>query len=923
QRFATSFELGGAAYGLLVTSYDGRPVKVEGNPLHPQNRGTADRLAQASVLEIYDPDRSKRLVRRGGGTQVVPTWEDFAGFAKTHFASLKEKGGEGLAVLCENTSSPSFLHYRERFLSEFPKARWHEYEAISRDNEREGARFAFGTPLRAQLSLEKAKVIVSFDSDFLMDHPSALKLAREYADGRTPDHGEINRLYVLESAFSVTGANADHRFALPPSLVTTAALYLLCELAARHSLVPSDLDKDTRDLLGPTKYPDELHFIPALANDLARAKGESVVIAGPRQPAAVHALVHAINLALGNVGETVNYTQDLLPERPSHTEAIRSLCEEMRNGGVETLLIVGGNPVFDAPADLGFESALAKVATSIHLSLYDNETSQKCTWHLPRAHYLEAWGDARAWDGTISLIQPLIAPLYDGKTPTELLSLLLGDSETNGPDIVRSTIQSLRGKAFDENDWRKAVHDGFVADSAFKSENAKLNPSGLADAFAEAAHVSEKFGREQGLELVFAAHSSVHDGRFANNGWLQELPDPLTKLTWDSAVLVPVSNARELGLSNGDMVRLDLGKQSVDMPVYLMPGQARGSVTVILGQGRRAAGHVGNGVGFNAYPLRATDSMYLGAGLLLRKRGTKYKFAATQDHHLIDPLGAHERERRLHSLAREGTIEEYAKNPAFAQELDAHERKAPLWTAPEGEGPQWGMTIDLNTCIGCNACVVACQSENNIPVVGKERVADGREMQWIRIDRYFKGAVDEPEVVNQPVACVHCETAPCESVCPVAATNHSKEGLNVMVYNRCVGTRYCSNNCPYKVRRFNFFNYTKHYSETEKMQHNPEVTVRSRGVMEKCTYCVQRIEHAKIEAKNERRPVKDGEIVPACQQTCPTQAIVFGNLADSESRVSKLHQSPRSYELLGEMNTRPRTKYLANLRNPNPEIREG
>lgn len=913
EQYATAMELSGVARGLLVTSYDGRPIKIEGNPRHPESLGAADALSQASILELYDPDRSKMPRSREDGEVLNRTWDDFDAFAAGHFGALK---GSGFHVLSEASSSPTLQDLRTRLSVAFPQMIWLEYEPLSRDNERAGASQFFGKPLRPHLHLDQAAVTVSLDADILMTHPAAVKYARDFAGKRRADDGTMNRLYVVESAMSVTGSMADRRYALASADVPLIAAQVAAELFASVTESPL-LTAEIRTAIERLASSGPKHaFVASMAADLVRHRGRGLVVAGHRQPPHVHALVHFINALLGNAGTTITYTAEIDSARPSHLDAMRTLAREMKEGKVSTLLILGGNPVYTMPAGFSFASLLAKVPTSIHLSLYDDETSALCRWHLPRAHYLESWGDARAYDGTLTLTQPLIEPLYGGRTETELLAAILGEPVVKGYDLVRRTFAQAGEQDFEKR-WRRALHDGFVADSGFPVDPAA--PDLVATLAALEGAPSGTRPAEGSLEIVFTQDHSVYDGRFANNGWLQELPDPITKLTWDNALLVAQPTAQAAGIAHGDIVRIESKGATIEAPAYVMPGQARDSVAIALGYGRTRAGRVGNGPGFAAYGLRTTDAMDVASGARLVKTGRVYKLATTQDHHAIDEVGFRERGIRIQSLVRQATLAEYKESPEFVEERAETPPLFSLWKEHAYEGQKWAMAIDLSACTGCSACVVACQAENNIPVVGKDQVARGREMHWIRVDRYFSGEPEAPDVSYQPVACQQCENAPCEQVCPVGATQHSHEGLNDMVYNRCIGTRYCSNNCPYKVRRFNWFNNHKDTSQIEKMVYNPEVTVRSRGVMEKCTFCIQRISAVRIAAKNERRPIHDGEITPACAQTCPTQAIVFGDLNDPTSRVRKLHEHKRSYAMLGELNVKPRTKYLAKLRNPAEE----
>jgi molybdopterin-containing oxidoreductase family iron-sulfur binding subunit len=958
EHFATSMELGGVAAGLLVTSYDGRPIKIEGNPEHPASRGATDALAQASILDLYDPDRSRHAMRidKESGRRQRATRLDFVAWATDHSTKLSNTRGGGLAVLSEATASPSALDMKARLLAKLPRAKWYEYEPINNDNELAGTAAAFGSPHRPHYSFDRARVIVSLDCDFLLAHPAAVKHTREFARGRRADDPSktMSRLYVFESGFSLTGANADHRFGVRSRDVSAVA----GRLAARLIPEATPSSADARQHFNEAT-PEALGFVgealEQIIGDLEANQGASLVVAGPRQPAAVHVLAHLINEHLGNVGSTVRYTE--LPDATPHAASIRTLVEDMAAKKVTTLLIIGGNPAYDAPADVEFAENLQKVRTSIHLSLHDDETSRLCTWHVPRAHYLESWGDTRAWDGTIGIVQPLIRPLFDGLSPLELLAVLAGDDETAGYDIARRTFAQTTGVSDGDRVWRRTLHDGYLAGSADSTATPSIESAAVADA-AEALWRSWAPPSGDTFELVFVQDASVYDGRFANNGWLQELPDPLTKMTWDNAVLMGPEAAERLGADTGDMVRIGHAGRAVEAAVCLVPGQHPLSVTLNLGYGRQGAGEVGNDAGFDFYQLRTSEAMGIADGGTIEKIAGGYELALTQDHYPIDTIAAKGTAERLPTILREGTLDEYKRDPQFARHRAHVVHRLSLWHESNLEGAEyaWGMSIDLSACTGCSACIVACQAENNIPIVGKDQVIRGREMHWLRVDRYFKGGAQAPEAVGmQPVACVHCENAPCESVCPVAATTHDRDGLNVMIYNRCVGTRYCSNNCPYKVRRFNYFDYQKRVPAREaglldvepsyytrppsdvnllhRMQFNPEVTVRSRGVMEKCTFCLQRIADAKIKAKNAwvklpeaekskttRITVPDDELTTACAQACPARAIVFGDLNDPDSGVAALRADDRCYEMLEELNTKPRTTYLAKLRNPAPAL---
>lgn len=927
QRFATAMDLSGHAIGLHVTCVDGRPVKIEGNPQHPQSLGASHAWAQAAVLELYDPDRSQTLVERRGDT-VVPAsdaepdrWAKFDAMVREHFAGVKQRGGAGFCVLCEANSSPTLARLRQELLAQMPQAQWVEYEPLTDDQTLAGAQAALGKPVRTHMLLDKARIILSVDADLLASHPASLQHTRAFAKGREVVDGSMNRLYVVESAYSLTGAAADHRLPLRPSQIP-AWVGRLQQAIERHLAASTD-----EAPFATGSYADR--FVEVVARDLVAHRGQCAIAAGPQQPAEVHAAVHRLNALLGNVGQTVVY-MPVPAQRRSHVESIAALAAAMHAGSVETLLILGGNPVYDAPTDIDFAGGLAKVPKAIHVGLYCNETGQACQWHVPQAHFLESWGDARSYDGTYSVVQPTIAPLYGGRTWIEILARVLGETLPKPDELVKATFQALIGDAQNEKLWRRTVHDGFLADSVWRAET--VSEPARRDLPTDLASGMPANGQ---LELVFLQDASVYDGRFANSSWLQECPDPLTKVTWDNAAIMSPATAKSLGLSHESRARLQAGERSIEAPVYVMPGWADGVVGIALGYGRVAAGSVGGlaeldvaPVGVNVYALRCTTSMYTVPALTVERLPGRYPLSVTQDHHAIDVVGLKERARRVPLLVREAPLSEYLAQPDFVRHIgDDPESPKSLWDEWQYPGHRWGMSIDLSKCIGCNACVVACQAENNVPVVGKAQVAHGREMHWIRIDRYFQGNADNPdeiEVAMQPLTCHHCELAPCEQVCPVAATVHSREGLNDMVYNRCIGTRYCANNCPYKVRRFNYFNYHKDLNdptrEVTKMVFNPDVTVRVRGVMEKCTYCVQRIQAVKIETRNAGEAVPDGAVRPACQQVCPAQAIVFGDLADPKSQVSQCRQDARSYGLLAELNTKPRTTYMAKIRNPHPDL---
>lgn len=908
--YASAMEISGVAVGTLVKSVDGRPIKVEGNPEHPESRGACGAFTLASLLDLYDPDRSPGIVQRAGGQEFAKSWDDFEAFAARHFGELRASGGRGLAVLAQPSSSPTLVATRSRFFEGFPEAAWYEYEPLSNDAERAGTAMVFGVPMRPVVRLAAADVIVSFESDLFQLAPAALANAREFAARRRAEDGTMNRLWVFESSPSITGANADERVAMSSQEIAHAATRLLADLLLRPGIEPDWMTPALREALAGLQGDGVTDArLDALREDLLAHRGGVSLAAGPTQPPIVHALVALANLALGT-GRTVRYVEDPAGPRPSHAESIAALARAIDGGQVSTLLVLGGNPAFDAPADLDFARRLESVKTLVHLSLHRDETSALASWHLPLAHWLESWSDARAWNGAVSVVQPLIEPLFGGKTPAELLALVAWLPARSGYELVRETLGPLVGG---DKGWRRALHDGIVAGSELPPSDRPVAADALAAALAAVRREPAPAGKDA-LELVFLSDRKLYDGRFSNNAWLQELPDPVTKLTWDNALFVSPRTADALGVAMGDVVRLSAGSRSLEVPVYILPGQADASLGLPLGYGRRTAGRIGNGVGVDAFSLRTSGAMQVVPGVSVRKTGRHHPLATTQDHWALGQLGERTLQHRVSEFVKEATLAEYKADPKFAHKGE-HEL-IQLWEPHRFEGSQWGMAIDLSSCTGCGVCTLACQAENNIPVVGKEQVLVGRDMHWIRVDRYFKGDPNDPGFAFQPVACVQCENAPCEQVCPVQATVHDHEGINAMVYNRCVGTRYCANNCPYKVRRFNFLNWHKNLTTLGSMAMNPEVTVRSRGVMEKCTYCIQRISAARIQAKNDGRPIRDGEIATACEQACPSGAIVFGNINDPESRVHKAHQNGRAYSLLAEINVRPRTQYLARIKNP-------
>ena len=939
QFFATAMPTRTGAVPLVVKSYDGRPIKIEGNTLYPGGNGGTDRYAQASILNLYDPDRAQRF--SSGGKTV--SRDDALKALDDLSQKFTANQGQGLALLAESSTSPSRARLQRIIAQKFPNSRWFTYDAIDSGIHQRAATQAFGQPVRPVFRFDKAKVILSLDCDFLGGEDNTHHYIAGFAKGRKPENGGMNRLYAVESLFTLTGLNADHRLRLAAGLVGQVAAAISAQLSGAMVSIPAGVDGQ---------------WIYECAKDLIANGANALVVAGQRQPREVHMLAHALNSALGAVGNTVT----LLPTVENSGANLKNLDL----AAIDTLVCLGGNPVYHLNWSAG-----QKPKTVVRLGYYEDETFEISDWHFPLAHYLESWGDATTSDGTVVPVQPLLQPLFGGLTELEFLARIAGEAQTNPHDIVRATLGGS------DETWKKCLFNGFLAYSETNSVKVPFNHQNRPSPAAPVLSASN-------LEIVFFRDAKLDDGRYANNGWMQELPDPVTKMTWDNAVLISRKTARELGVQNGDMVEVTLNDRKVEGPIWTQPGMADYSLGLALGYGREKAGRVGSGVGFNAYKI--FTGKYIETGATLRKTGGTHEIACTQDHWSMEGRPA----------VREANLAEFQKTPDFAKQMQEKEPPvvAPLYPNPLDEAKktalqQWGLVVDLTSCVGCSTCVVACQSENNIPIVGKDQVRRGREMHWMRIDRYytadpktktaedafrkdneqqFEQWIDEVQAVNQPMLCQMCEAAPCENVCPVNATTHDQEGLNVMVYNRCVGTRYCSNNCPYKVRRFNFFDYNKrpltdlkgplyptpllHRTDGKwdllswlkqpdtsgmreadewdliKMAKNPDVTVRSRGVMEKCTYCTQRIQHAEIAQKVKAGPSGDVRLkeaegtIPrtACQQACPAQAITFGDISDPDSTVSKWKGYGRNYAVLGDLLTKPRTTYLARIRNPNPAM---
>lgn len=949
--YATSMSLGGVTNGLLARANDGRPTKIEGNPDHPGSLGSTDVMAQASLLNLYDPDRSQQILNRN----APKSWPGFITAFRAGIDENRADGGAGVRFLTGTVTSPTLQDQFKQIQAELPNAKWAQFEPVNDDNVLEGAKLSFGSPSQPVYKFDKAERILSLDADFFSGFNS--RYASDFAKSRelNEEKKEMSRLYAVETTFTLVGAKADHRKAVKPSEMVEIAKSIAGALGVDGASGSAG---------------DHEAWIQAMAKDLLAHKGKSLVVAGWQQSAYVHALANAMNAALGNIGETVDFIEPLR-SNPEQTQLsqLKDLVEDIDNGRVKMLVIMGANPAYSAPSDLRFtKERLSKVPLRVHVGEHNDETADLCHWHVKGTNYLEMWSDGRAYDGTVSITQPLVKPLYDGKSVHEVVQLALKENfDKKGGDIVKeywqkqglsaapaaapapategedapaaaatpatAAVAPAKSGTFEDR-WKKVVHDGLIAGTVSAAKAVTASSAFIGDA--------PTFSGTGGLEFNILPDSTVFDGRFANNGWLQELPKPMNKTTWENVALISPNTAKKLGINQdkryddyaggelgrafittkggnmeSDMLSITVEGQKVpqNVPAWIAPGQPDDVVTLFLGYGRTRAGQVGNGLGYDAYSVQKSGSMWFAKGDVV-KNGERAVVASTQIHFNMEGRDLLRNwevdEIEAKHEAEHGTPEdEYDKSMygnAHSETYEKHDK--------------WGMTIDLNACVGCNSCVIACQSENNIPVVGKEQVERSREMHWMRVDAYYKGDMDNPDGPHfQPVLCQQCEQAPCEVVCPVHATVHSAEGLNDMVYNRCIGTRYCSNNCPYKVRRFNFFLYQDWDQEQYKMMRNPEVTVRSRGVMEKCTYCTQRISAARIEAEKDDRDVRDGEIVTACQSACPTNAIVFGNLHDKDSQVAKKKADHRNYSLLNkELNTQPRTSYLAGVRNPNKEM---
>jgi MoCo/4Fe-4S cofactor protein with predicted Tat translocation signal len=918
--FATAAAHAGYGIGLLAESHMGRPTKVEGNPDHPSSLGASDIFTQASVLDLYDPDRAQGVSNLG----AVATWEAFVRQALGLRAALLPIQGDGLRILTGNVTSPTQIRLLNQLLAEMPRAQWHIWEPLL-GNGPAAVRTAFGGDAEVRYDLRRANVVLVVDADLLDSGPAGIANSKAFASRRkahTLDAARtMSRLYSVETMPTGTSSVADHRLALKPSEVQSFLVALAARLGVGGASTPAGFESG---MLAA--------WVEEVAADLQAHRGASVVKVGEYLDEAAQVLGYAINEALGNIGQTVIVTEPVAATSPSQRNTLVHLLEDIRAGRVSTLIFLGTNPLYGAPADLDFTSAIDRVPMRIHVGLHQDETAEYCQWHIAESHYLESWGDIRSVDGTATVVQPLVNPLYDTRPAISVIAAFLGLGAVPADQLVRETWQGSQGTsgAAFEKWWRRALHDGVIAGTVAAPRAAAVASGAAAAAIAALGSAPAA----SGLELIFRPDPTILDGRYANNGWLQECPKPITKLTWDNALMMSPRTARDNGLGEvlsgaeqlpwAPMVDLEVEGKSLAVAVWIVPGMADGALLLHLGYGRRRGGKALAEAGFDANKVRSSQSEWRARAATFRPNGEEYTLASTQDHHSMEG-------RAPVQMTNVPTWEHYPDSP-----LNIHLHVNPKLTLMPAEQVynyekvdrhgnkvyRWAMSIDLTSCTGCNACLVACVAENNIPAIGKDQVRRGREMHWIRIDRYFVG--DDPnsveEVVNQPVPCMQCEQAPCEVVCPVAATVHSDEGLNDMVYNRCVGTRYCSNNCPYKVRRFNFLLYQDFETESLKLGRNPDVSIRSRGVMEKCTYCVQRINQARIETKRERRRIKDGEVVTACQQACPCEAITFGDLNTEGAKVADVKKSPLDYTLLDELGNRPRTTYLGRVANPNPKL---
>ncbi|MBS0659394.1 MAG: TAT-variant-translocated molybdopterin oxidoreductase [Verrucomicrobia bacterium] len=966
--YATAMPRRGATMPLVVATTDGRPIKVEGNPLHPASGGGTDAFAQASILDLYDPDRSRSFLFQGKPSSK----EKFAAWVKELRTAAAADRGASLAFLVGDSNSPTRARLQAEVAKQFPSATWCVWDVFSDQNEREAAKAVFGNEkVRVHPKFGAADVVLALDCDFLDEDEGGLEASRDFMAKRRVGKAEdsMNRLYVVENRYTITGGIADHRLRAPAGQIGAVAV------ALAKAMVDAGVGalQDILSVVPATelkKFEQSSPWITEAAKDLAANAGKAVVLVGPHQPGWVHALGWAINQALGGFGKTVVTAES----GSAAATSLADLVKKIESGAIKTLVISGWNPVYAAPSDLKFAEAIKKVATVVHLGSHVDETGALATWHVPAAHYLESWGDGLAEDGSYVGTQPMILPLHGGLSELEVIAHVTGREKIDGPALIQETFKSYNKNADEATAWNAFLREGYVAGSAPAASTAAYN-GGAAKSFVQTNFKSTPVPTADAFEVVLIPDYSVYDGRYANNGWMQEMPDPITKLTWDNAVLMNMAMAKKLGVKTsdisenfaktkelqprdgqgtgvwGDIVEISVGGRKIQAGVIVSPGHADHSVSIALGYGRKAGGKIatkntsGEAVGWDAYPLRTTAEPYVVSGAKITRLADAkpHLFATTQQYFHMEGR-ALVRELPIETYKHHAGFDEHGKSFVQKFGMDSHiPPAADIYTNPPLNGiHKWGMAIDLNTCTGCNACVVACQAENNIPIVGKEQVRRGRVMHWIRMDRYYSTIDDkdaDPQVLMQPVTCHHCESAPCETVCPVNATIHTEEGLNSMAYNRCIGTRYCANNCPYKVRRFNYFDYNqrpldqlvwgpfaeKGMEETLKLAKNPNVTVRMRGVMEKCTFCVQRIEEAKIkqlrvarDSNNVKVPTDSFKV--ACQQVCPTEAIVFGDLNDPKSKVVAMKKQDRDYRMLEYLNIKPRLSYQARLRNPNAKM---
>lgn len=964
--FATAQPTPFGANGILVESHEGRPTKIEGNPSHPDSLGKASLVNQAAVLEVYCPDRSRMCTEQEAGKPIPREWAEWDKFAAQHFHELKKSEGNGLAVLCDADLSPTFLRLKDAVKKAMPRSQFYVHEPMREHNVEAAAALAFGANTRVRYHFDQAKIITTFFCDPFSFGPEHLRHMRGYAKNRevlnTDQARSMNRLYAVEADFSLGGTNSDHRLRLSMGLAPAFLRALAYELRATFNLDIDPSFPGAKTLAGLIEKPPSMkgidrRFLLVMAKDLAMHKGQALIVGGDQLPKEALALIHVINVVLRGYDKTFEVVSIDDANAIAHLAepGIDELAKALGENKVQSLFILGRNPAYDAPRHLKFASLIKNANVSVHHGQSMNETGALCTWHVPETHFLEHFGDARAYDGSISIIQPLIKPLHGARSTLELMAQMAGLEKVSTLDLVKETHRDRIGAADFTKSFNRAIHDGIIAGSGFKKASPQMSAQEIYSGFDA---LKSRTPSKENLELVVSFDRRVLDGRLSNHGWMQELPDPVTKLNWGNALLMSPTAAREFKIESGvqknayvaDVVRVTVGSVGLELPVFVVPGLADHTVVTWLGYGRTRAGEVGNGIGYDVVDIIKDYNNRVFHEVKLERLSRTVQLSSTQEQFAMNGDTVQHTDvlsLRSRDPARMMKVADYVKNPTSAQNVGlldnllvkepGKKEKQPLQVTDAWDyttGNQWGMVIDLAKCTGCNACVVACQSENNIPVVGREQVIRGRTMQWLRVDRYFVGDVKEPLAVSQPVPCQHCENAPCEPVCPVAATTHDKEGLNAMAYNRCVGTRYCANNCPYKVRRFNYFDFTHtgnmHVEEaiakrqkTLKLQRNPDVTVRYRGVMEKCTYCTQRIQEAKAVARragSDPNSLPDGAVTPACAQTCPSEAIVFGNINDENARVAKLKSIDRNYTMLDVLNARPRTSYLTMLRNPHPDL---